>query len=68
MTDENGKKIYETTPPCYKCERRHVGCHADCKEYKAFKSQLEEANRIRKQAKQLDSIGIVPKRRRERHV
>lgn len=23
-------------PPCYKCEERHIGCHATCKGYLEF--------------------------------
>lgn len=26
---------------CKNCKKRHIGCHADCKEYKEFKKDLE---------------------------
>ena len=30
--------------PCYKCEKRCVGCHSTCPDYKDF----DEANKIRR--------------------
>lgn len=27
--------------PCYKCDKRHIGCHGDCSKYKAFKKERE---------------------------
>lgn len=35
--------------PCYKCEKRFVGCHCQCAEYGAFKAESEE-NRIKRNA------------------
>ncbi len=26
---------------CYKCDKRHVGCHADCEDYLAFRREKE---------------------------
>ena len=30
------------TPPCYGCDKRHVGCHGGCAEYKAYKDARGE--------------------------
>ena len=27
--------------PCYKCEDRRVGCHAECERYSAYRAKLE---------------------------
>ena len=27
--------------PCENCNKRHLGCHADCKVYKAYKDELK---------------------------
>ncbi len=29
------------TPPCYKCEKRRCGCHAECKEYGEWAAERE---------------------------
>lgn len=26
---------------CYNCQRRHAGCHGQCADYAAYKSELE---------------------------
>lgn len=26
-------------PPCYRCERRVLGCHSSCADYKAFQEE-----------------------------
>lgn len=38
-------KIYGNSifSPCKDCKDRHSGCHAECEEYKAFKSALAKA-------------------------
>lgn len=34
---------------CYGCEDRHVGCHAECERYRAWRSELTEyKERVRK--------------------
>jgi hypothetical protein len=30
---------------CHNCERRHIGCHADCQEYLTAKAAILEAKR-----------------------
>lgn len=31
---------------CYKCTKRHVGCHSDCEEYLATKKAYDEKKAI----------------------
>ena len=33
------------TVPCYKCERRHSGCHSHCELYSDFKQKNAELKR-----------------------
>ena len=33
---------------CRDCKKRHIGCHADCKEYKEYKKKLEREKENRK--------------------
>ena len=43
--------------PCYKCENRVIGCHAECEVYNAWKSKTKiesEAERMRRKADRLD--------------
>ena len=51
---------------CWKCERRHVGCHANCEEYLAYKAEWEK---IRK-AKEIfaGAIEITSLRARKRRA
>ena len=32
---------------CWKCERRHVGCHATCEEYKEYVEKNKAVSRAR---------------------
>lgn len=37
-------------PPCKDCEKRHVGCHSDCNNYKKFREYMNDKNdKIRKE-------------------
>lgn len=34
----------ESGSPCFGCDERHLGCHGDCEEYKAYRdSKVQEA-------------------------
>lgn len=33
---------------CYKCEKRYLGCHAECEEYKKEKEELTRIREIEK--------------------
>ena len=34
-------------PPCKKCDKRHIGCHSDCEEYKKYKTEQRDIYRER---------------------
>lgn len=34
-------------PPCFNCERRHVGCHKKCVQYAVYKQKLSEIKTAR---------------------
>lgn len=34
--------------PCHKCERREIGCHADCGEYGDYTRRLKKWNDARR--------------------
>ena len=44
--------------PCYKCQNRHINCHATCEGYQEFHRKNAEINSIIKQAKDKESIAI----------
>lgn len=36
--------IYSRLPsPCLNCERRYVGCHSNCEDYKAFREKVQKS-------------------------
>ncbi len=37
---------------CKDCDRRTIGCHAHCPDYKEFRRQLDEENKRRRQIEQ----------------
>ena len=42
--------------PCYGCERRRVGCHADCEEYKAYNAEREAIRAQRTQDRIINGV------------
>ena len=32
---------------CYNCQRRHAGCHGQCADYAAYKTELEKISKAR---------------------
>lgn len=42
--------------PCRGCERRHVGCHGRCGEYKAYRAAIDAHNAKRKAEKDAEYI------------
>lgn len=51
---------------CWKCERRHVGYHATCEEYLAFKAEWEKIREAR--AKFSGAVEITCLRARKRRA
>ena len=45
------------TPPCYGCDKRHVGCHGGCAEYAAYKSA--RADILAKKYTENDALNIL---------
>lgn len=41
---------------CLNCKIRVVGCHSNCSKYREFKENLDNRNRIIRQAKQPDYL------------
>ena len=37
----------ENKHPCYKCEKRVVGCHAICEDYKAYTEERQKVKSAR---------------------
>lgn len=44
----------EVVRPCYKCEKREIGCHSNCEEYLRYQSLNEYAKKEKK--KYYDSL------------
>ena len=40
-----------STDPCYKCEKRVIGCHSTCEDYKVWLEKRSVVNRRIKEAK-----------------
>lgn len=49
-----------TSCACKGCQKRFVGCHASCEDYKKFKEGLKKQNDLiyRKKQKQIDIDGF----------
>lgn len=39
---------------CYGCSNRHVGCHAECKEYQEYAAKRREVNKKALHAKEIE--------------
>lgn len=35
--------------PCYNCQKREIGCHGICEEYKAYSNKINKRNEIRRE-------------------
>lgn len=46
----------KTLSPCKDCVNRHSACHDTCKEYNAFKKQLDKARNEERERKRWDRI------------
>ena len=43
---------------CMGCTRRHVGCHAECPTYQAYRKELDEKNAIEARERYLHNINV----------
>ena len=46
--------------PCKDCKERHEACWGKCEKYKAWKSRLEEVNKLRKEYNQKPFVQYNP--------
>lgn len=56
---------------CYGCEKRHIGCHANCESYKAFCRERQRANEARRadhEARDVLSDGYANRTRKARRL
>ena len=56
---------------CYGCEKRHMGCHASCENYKAFCRERQRANEARRadhEARDVLSSGYASRTRKARRL
>ena len=42
--------------PCRNCTKRHIGCHAGCKDYADYKAELEKQREYTKKFKYIDPM------------
>ena len=54
--------------PCLNCGDRHIGCHASCKDYLAFKTHKDEIKEMIHKKKQEEQLyyGIAKLKRKYR--
>lgn len=43
-------------PPCKDCDRREIGCHSHCKEYKEYRRLIDARKEAEKSKKEADII------------
>lgn len=56
---------------CHKCDKRHVGCHAECEDYQEYAAKRKaELEAKRKQDAVLDVLtqGLVKREKNARHI
>ncbi len=53
---------------CKDCPNRHVGCHATCPDYAAFKLEQEKIKELKQQERAADGVGAVRKQRCSRII
>lgn len=42
--------------PCRNCMKRHIGCHAGCKDYADYKTELEKQREYTKKFQYIDPM------------
>ncbi len=51
------------TPPCYKCEKRVLGCHSTCENYKYFINENEKYKQLVREEREFVDFDITMKER-----
>lgn len=44
--------------PCYKCQKRHVGCHDHCEDYLKYREKLDKKNAQERDEKERYFLGF----------
>lgn len=52
--------------PCRDCKKRHMGCHSECEDYKAFGEERERLRQARALEGDFWGFARAGKKRRER--
>ena len=42
--------------PCYRCQKRKLGCHSECEDYEKWKLKKKKENDSIRKEKEIDSI------------
>ena len=45
---------------CKDCKQRSLGCHANCEQYKRFKSEIDSVRERRHRQRELDNLLYSP--------
>lgn len=53
-------------PPCKDCPDREQFCHGSCQQYKEWKAEIDEGNRLRAEHKKI--VGITHSPRAEKNM
>lgn len=53
--------------PCHGCKKRHVGCHANCEEYRDWKEALDKDNEELRHKKYVENYDAHAKLHDERY-
>ena len=41
-------------PPCEGCDKRYIGCHGQCEQYKAYKVKVDEQREAKRNKANID--------------
>ena len=55
------RPYYGSVQVCFDCERRQIGCHADCEIYKEAKQKSDEERKRVREEKKKESIVVGPR-------
>lgn len=48
--------LKELSAPCQDCERREIGCHGKCEDYKKFSDYAKKVNHKVRSEKEIDNL------------
>lgn len=52
------------TSPCKDCDKRFIGCHGSCDDYKVFRTELDRINQLKEEdyVKHFWKVCIIPRK------